>query len=63
MKIEPKKIIDEFGGVTAVAGLCEVTLQAVYQWRNTGIPRARLLYLKAVKPDIFVACITAGKNK
>jgi hypothetical protein len=46
-------LIDELGGTVAVARLCEVTSQAVTQWRRTGIPRARLMYLRAVKPAAF----------
>jgi DNA-binding transcriptional regulator YdaS (Cro superfamily) len=47
-----ESIIDRLGGNAAVAELCEVTPQAVSQWRS-GIPRARLLYLRAVRPDVF----------
>lgn len=48
-------LIDQLGGTVAVARLCEVTSQAVTQWRRTGIPRARLMYLRAVKPAVFAA--------
>ena len=47
------KIIDEFGGTVAVARLCKVSSQAVSKWRNEGIPEARLMYLKLLKPQIF----------
>ena len=47
-------IIDKFGGTSAVAELCEVTTGAVSQWREDGIPRARLMYLKAIRPNFFV---------
>ena len=46
-------MIDELGGTNVVAALCEVSPQAVSQWRNDGIPPARLMYLKVVRPDIF----------
>jgi hypothetical protein len=46
-------IIDELGGTNAVAALCKVTKSAVSQWRTAGIPKARLMYLEAVRPDIF----------
>jgi hypothetical protein len=33
--------------------MCEVNDSAVSQWRVAGIPRARLMYLRAVRPDLF----------
>jgi hypothetical protein len=47
------EIIDAFGGTSRVAELCEVYPSAVSQWRDDGIPRARLMYLKLLRPDIF----------
>lgn len=57
-----EKIILELGGASEVSRLCEVTPQAVSQWfginPETGekreIPKARLMFLKAVRPDVFV---------
>lgn len=46
-------IIDELGGTGAVAGLCDVSKQAVSQWRTDGIPRARRMYLELLRPDVF----------
>lgn len=56
-----EKIIEMLGGPSEVARLCECSPQAVSQWFGpdpvTGIPReipnARLLFLKAVRPDVF----------
>lgn len=55
-------IIKRLGGVSEVARLCECTPQAVSQWFGIDpatkearfIPNARLLYLKAIRPDVFV---------
>lgn len=54
------EIIARLGGPTAVAKLCECTPQAVCQWigldeegNQREIPKARLMYLKAVRPDAF----------
>jgi hypothetical protein len=47
------EIIDRLGGTAAVARLCECAPQAVSQWKKDGIPNARLLYLKAIRPDAF----------
>lgn len=51
--MDPSTIIDDLGGATAVAKLCECRPQAVSQWKLKGIPKSRLLYLKAIRPDVF----------
>ena len=50
---DQNSIIDMIGGTTEVARLCEVEPQAVSQWRKTGIPKARLMFLKLKRPSIF----------
>lgn len=52
-------IIDAFGGTSEVARVCEVTTGAVSQWRISGIPQARLMYLRLLRPDVFAAIETA----
>jgi len=47
-------VIDRLGGTNEVARMCNVTPQAVSQWRVDGIPDARLMYLKLLHPDILV---------
>lgn len=47
------RIIDAIGGTGEVAKLCEVQPSAVSQWRTDGIPRARLMYLRVIRPDAF----------
>jgi hypothetical protein len=51
--VDVNKIIDDLGGTNAVAELCKVSPQAVSQWRDDGIPPARLMFLKVVRPDVF----------
>ncbi|OQY64733.1 MAG: hypothetical protein B6D47_12975 [Rhodocyclaceae bacterium UTPRO2] len=58
--MDENKIIDALGGTNEVARLCEVTKAAVSQWRRGGIPRARLLYLKAIRPEAFEEVSPAG---
>lgn len=56
-----EKIISSLGGPSEVARICEVAPQAVSQWfgadPQTGekrvIPKARLMFLKVVRPDVF----------
>jgi hypothetical protein len=52
---ESSRLIDALGGTGAVAKLCDVLPSAVSQWRTDGIPRARLMYLRVVRPDVFKA--------
>ena len=47
------EIIDRLGGTVAVARLCECKPQAVSQWKRDGFPKARELYLRAIRPDAF----------
>jgi hypothetical protein len=51
--MNPSQIIDALGGTAKVARLCEVEPAAVSQWRNDGIPNARLMFLKLARPDVF----------
>ena len=46
-------LIDAFGGSSKVASLCKVRPQAVSQWRRGGVPPARRMYLKLLRPDLF----------
>lgn len=47
------KIIDKLGGTSAVAKLCDVKPPSVSEWREKGIPKARLMYLRLAKPEAF----------
>ncbi len=53
MDINANEVIDKIGGTGATANLCEVSPAAVSQWRQDGIPAARLMYLKLARPDVF----------
>lgn len=56
-----EKIIQALGGTSEVARLCECRPQAVSQWfgvdpatgKQREIPKARLMYLQAVRPKVF----------
>lgn len=47
------RIVDELGGTVAVARLCEISPASVSEWRQKGIPRARLMFLRLARPDVF----------
>lgn len=51
--MDHSKIIDDLGGTSKVAALCQVSLSAVSQWRESGIPKGRLMFLQLARPDIF----------
>ena len=55
------EIIDLLGGTVEVSRLCNVTKGAVSQWRENGIPEARLMYLKLARPDVFDPATTDQK--
>ena len=46
-------IIDRLGGTGRLADLCDVSSQAVSQWKRTGIPSARRAFLKLLNPGAF----------
>lgn len=48
-------VIDRLGGTMATAALLEVKGGSVTKWRYDGIPRARVMYLRVVRPDVFEA--------
>lgn len=48
-------IIDDLGGTAAVAKIFSIKNPSVSKWRNTGIPAARLMYLKKAYPKIMKA--------
>ena len=54
-KHSDSEIIDALGGTCVVARLLEVKPPSISKWRHTGIPRARMMYLKAVHPEVFQA--------
>jgi hypothetical protein len=52
--MDAKTIISKLGGPSAAARFFECRPAAVSQWkRDNKIPNARLLHLKAARPDLF----------
>lgn len=60
--MNPNEIIDALGGTFRVAELCEVRPPSVSDWRKHGIPRARMMFLRVAKPDVFRA-LDEGSGK
>jgi hypothetical protein len=44
--IDPNRLIELFGGPTAIGCELDISPQAVSMWRNTGVPDSRLKYFK-----------------
>jgi hypothetical protein len=55
-------LIDELGGTSEVASLFNIKPPSVSEWRVSGIPEARLMYLCAVYPDKVAVAHRARKN-
>lgn len=55
------KIIDALGGTFRVAEMCEVRPPSVSDWRKNGIPRARLMFLRLARPEVFAELEEAQK--
>lgn len=51
----PDEIINALGGTNEVARLCEVRPPSVSEWRHLGIPKARMMFLRLAKPEVFAA--------
>lgn len=50
--MKPDDFIDALGGTVEVAKLCDCFPQGVSNWKRHGIPKARLQYLKLLRPDL-----------
>lgn len=47
------EIIEDLGGTYRVAALCGVKPPSVSEWKKTGIPQARRMYLQLLQPEVF----------
>lgn len=71
METPASRVIDAFGGTTAVARLVEAPVSTVHSWRKNGIPSSRLHHLrlasraKRLKVDIdaLLACTAAATSE
>jgi hypothetical protein len=52
-KIIANTLIRRLGGTTKAARYFEVEPPSVSEWRENGMPRARILHLRAARPDWF----------
>lgn len=57
------EIIEALGGTFRVAELCEVRPPSVSDWKKHGIPRARMMFLRVARPDVFKELDEDSENK
>jgi hypothetical protein len=50
MNTHATKIIEALGDTAEVARLFDVRMPSVSEWKKTGIPKARMMYLKVAHP-------------
>ena len=52
-KTYASELIDALGGTCVVADLCDIKPPSVSGWRNNGIPRPWMKFLRLARPDVF----------
>lgn len=52
------EIIDEMGGTSEVARMFEIDPASVSEWRKKGFPKARVMTLRLMRPDLMSRRIT-----
>lgn len=52
---EVQRILGVLGGNKGAATAFGITSAAISQWRQNGIPKAQIKYLRLARPDIFAA--------
>ncbi|MET3134630.1 hypothetical protein AAKU55_004930 [Oxalobacteraceae bacterium GrIS 1.11] len=57
---EDSALIDKLGGTGDVAKMFDIKAPSVSSWRKKGIPKPRMMYLKAVYPAMFAADVSVG---
>ncbi|TRZ57351.1 MAG: hypothetical protein D4S02_13795 [Rhodocyclaceae bacterium] len=56
------ELIDALGGTVKLAEICDVTSQAVSQWRDDGIPDARRQLLSVLYPHLVTYVAKAERD-
>lgn len=54
MNTEAIKIIKALGGTAAVARLFDVRMPSISDWKKKGIPKARMMHIKAAHAQALV---------
>lgn len=57
------QVIDRLDGTNAVAKIFDIKPASVSEWRVTGIPKARLQYLRLAHPEAFEGAESTEPDK
>ena len=63
MDAEARQVIEALGGTAAVAKLCDVSPQAVSQWKDDGFPKARRQFLALLRPELFAQAARPAESR
>lgn len=53
MNTQATTIVERLGDTAEVARMFEVRMPSVSDWKKSGIPKARMMFIKAVRPDVL----------
>jgi len=59
--MDTNKLINELGGTAEVARIFGIQQPSVSDWKRYGIPKARLMYLRLLRPDLFDGSATRSR--
>lgn len=53
MNTQATQIIERLGDTAEVARMFEIRMPSVSDWKKSGIPKARMMLIKAVRPEVL----------
>ena len=53
MNTQATTVVERLGDTAEVARMFEVKMPSVSDWKKSGIPKARMMLIKAVRPDVL----------
>ena len=53
MNTHATTVVERLGDTAEVARMFEVRMPSVSDWKKSGIPKARMMFIKAVRPDVL----------
>lgn len=51
MNTQATTVVERLGDTAEVARMFEVRMPSVSEWKKSGIPKARMMFIKAVHPE------------
>lgn len=53
MNTHATTVVERLGDTAEVARMFEVRMPSVSDWKKYGIPKARMMFIRAVRPDVL----------